>query len=497
MQQQGEILPRKLRSHSKTDKKGELGQQGQSPSQTQEQQPEQMAKVGDIQPQISQNEEVLLQQIPKTDEEWWQLLLKLQAEIRKTTLSEGEVKMLKSSLTMMNTNENLKVTESNRITALEDAMQDQDVKIRILTNIVIRQEETIGSIEERINFVRRAKLRQNIRISGIVEDPKEKAEVTKQKVEAFFKEELEMAEPPKIKSARRVGPQNNIQKRDREVVAKLARTEDKGDIYTSAKNLKGKQNPKKKLYFVNDDLDPEQAEERRKFRELQKENKAESDENKKSIKFVRSRIVVDNEIVVPKVAPPTATEVSRLTDEERMDIKATKLVPTDEHTEEMSDYSSFVQKVKTVDDVRKGYFKLRIRFGDATHISCGYRLSEPLGPFRQEGIDDKEIGAGRTLLNALKKKSVTNIAVYVVRWYGGKKLGNRRFQILEKLAEAAIGTYQFKIRDRSTRLQRSVSQTLLMSFTSQASVLTDVSFDTAEGERTEDGPQMQEKQEIV
>ena len=152
---------------------------------------------------------------------------------------------------------------------------------------------------------------------------------------------------------------------------------------------------------------------------------------------------------------------------------------TDEHSENMSDYASFVQKVKTTEDVKKGYYKLRIRFGDATHISCTYRLADPCGPYRQEGIDDNEIGAGRTILNTLKQKALSDICVYIVRWYGGVQLGPRCFQILTMLTEAVIGTYQFKLceRDRATRALRSLSQSSIESVTSQQ---TDISFDTAE-----------------
>ena len=458
MQNQSDSLPR-LRSHSKADKKGELsGQQGQSPN-------------------MSTPQKEVEEEVPTTNDQWWKVFQNIQTEVRSLKLSENEVKTMKNAESAISSVKTLQMTESARITALEALVKDQDVKIRILTNIVIRQEETVENIEQRMNEVRRMKLRQNIRISGITEDPEETQKVTKQKVESFLKETMEITEPPVVKMARRVGYQTK--QKDREVVAKLANVADKGIIFTNSKNLKDKRNPKKKLYFVNDDLDQEQAEERRKFKVLKDENKAEPEGKRKSVKFIKNRIVIDNEIILPQVMAPTATEVLRLTDEERMEIKTTKMITTDEHSEDLSDYASFVQRVKSVDDVRKGYYKLRIRFGDATHISCGYRLEEPLGPDRQEGIDDKEYGAGRTILKILKQKAAVNMAVFVVRWYGGKRLGNRRFQILEMLTEAALGTYQFK-RDRATRMQRSLSQSSLQSFNSQASVDTDVSFDTAE-----------------
>ena len=452
MQQVDINAPRKLRSSSKTDTK-EPVHQGQGI--------EDMEKMTGA---TSQNGEV-------TNEQIWEAITAIQyqlSDLPKST-TQGKVISLESV-------EALQQTEANRINSLEQLVREQDVKLRILTNIVIRQEETLTGISQTITNLRRNKLRQNVRISGVVEDKDETKTVTKEKVQKFMKEKLEITEPPEIKQAFRVGPKSQVGN-DREIVAKLVNQRDKGLIFTNAKNLKDKKNPKRKLYFVNDDLDPTQAEEKKIFRELKKENKDLQDDKKMTIKFVRNRIVVDNEIITPEVAPPTASDVLRLTDVDRINIKQTKLIAADEHSEDMSDYATFVQKVKNIDDVRRGYYKMRIRFGDATHISCGYRLVEVYGPYRQQGIDDGEIGAGRTILSVLKQKAVTNLCIFVVRWYGGKHLGKRRFQILEMLSNSAIRTYQFKTRDRQARLQRSLSQTSLDSVLSQPS---DISFDTAE-----------------
>ena len=139
----------------------------------------------------------------------------------------------------------------------------------------------------------------------------------------------------------------------------------------------------------------------------------------------------------------------------------------------------YAQKVCTEEDVQKGLMKMRIRFADVTHVSCGYRLNQPYGPYQQGGVDDGEPGAYRAILSILKEKNMENFCVFVARWFGGKKLGPRRYQILKMLTNSAVSTYQFKTRERMNRLQRTLSQTSLDSFTSQD---TDKSFATAEVE---------------
>ena len=227
---------------------------------------------------------------------------------------------------------------------------------------------------------------------------------------------------------------------------------------------------------MNDDLDLQQAEEKRKYRELVNEN-ANLDKGKKmSVKFTKNRIVVDDVIVKSKIQVPMAANVLRLTDPEREDIKTVKIYPAGEHSESGSDYSVFIQKVKSESDVQKGIYKMKIRFGDATHVSCAYRLEEAYGPCNQDGLDDGEFGAGRAILSVMKQRGVSNLCIFVVRWCGEQKLGNRRFEILKQLTTDAISTFQFKLKDRQMRLNHSLSQSSLLSVVPQTS---EISFDTA------------------
>ena len=52
--------------------------------------------------------------------------------------------------------------------------------------------------------------------------------------------------------------------------------------------------------------------------------------------------------------------------------------------------------------------------------------------------DGGETGAGRRLLGMLVENEHTDITVIVIRYYGGKHLGPRRFEIITDLAKRAI-----------------------------------------------------------
>ena len=86
-------------------------------------------------------------------------------------------------------------------------------------------------------------------------------------------------------------------------------------------------------------------------------------------------------------------------------------------TAQHSQFLSYFQKVKSVDEVGKGYHKMKIRYGDVTHIAVAFWLSHTRGPYSQEGSDNGELGAGRFILKVLKQKNVEGVCVYIVHYH--------------------------------------------------------------------------------
>ena len=107
------------------------------------------------------------------------------------------------------------------------------------------------------------------------------------------------------------------------------------------------------------------------------------------------------------------------------EVLSTNMVDGKEHSEKKSEYFSFAQKAKCEQDVIKDLSKLKVKFADATHISCAYRFKKAATPFEQGYEDDCEIGVGHAILSAIQDKGMSEICVYLVRYYGGQHLGNR------------------------------------------------------------------------
>ena len=111
---------------------------------------------------------------------------------------------------------------------------------------------------------------------------------------------------------KRVGPAD---KEDQPVIIKLRNVQDKGKVFENVPKLKGKTNAKRRLFYVNDDLDPEQAEQRNKFQQLLKDKK--DNDYDYHVKLQQNRLIVNNMVIRPHVKAPMTADILRLTDQER------------------------------------------------------------------------------------------------------------------------------------------------------------------------------------
>ena len=197
-----------------------------------------------------------------------------------------------------------------------------------------------------------------------------------------------------------------------------------------------------------------------------------------TIKMMRGRIMINNRELKPQINPPTAVDILKAKPEEMEEILAVKLMEGDEHEEENSEFFSYAQRVRSRSDVDKGYQKMRVKFADATHISCAFILK---GESKSSGfVDDGEIGQGRNILSAINTKQMVNICVYVIRYYGGKHLGKRRFEIAKNLTYAAVRTFRMTRSVRNERLRRTQLNGSQISLASNISEASYISVDGAE-----------------
>ena len=394
-----------------------------------------------------------------TPKKWFDMFTSLNKTLTELKTEVSDLKGLKGKVEHFSTE--WKESVDKGIIDLDNKCDYQDFQVKLLMNIVIRQDERIKTLEGKQTAAFEREIRPNLRISGIVEKKEETRQQLFEEVTSFFKNTMQIEEEIGLADAYRVGAGNT-----RSVVVKLQHPDDKSIIFANASNLKEKTNSKKKAYYVQQENSDQMNEVRQHYSELVRENK--ENDTKLTIKMRRGNIMVNNETMKAKVSAPTVAEIIQLTEAERETIRACKLTTGGEHVEKGSEFISYAVKVKSVAEVDRAYKKMRIKHAGATHVICAYRLDNPIGPYRQQAVDDGDFGLGRAALKVLKKKEIVNTCIFIVRYYGGTHLGKRRFEITEDLTEKAIRSLTHKLIGARRKSQRQLSQSSVTSALSQA-----------------------------
>lgn len=98
------------------------------------------------------------------------------------------------------------------------------------------------------------------------------------------------------------------------------------------------------------------------------------------------------------------------------------LINTNYIIEKKSKFYGFLYSCKNEDEIKNELLKLKKEHKKATHICYAYKISNP---FLEKAVDDGEPSgtAGRPILSVLQKREQKDVCVFVVRYFGGVKLG--------------------------------------------------------------------------
>ena len=170
------------------------------------------------------------------------------------------------------------------------------------------------------------------------------------------------------------------------------------------------------------------------------EAQVEPDENEEidlGIQYTKAGLTIQGSPYRKKVLPPTPLQLLDLNPQQLDSILKLTVNKGDEIRQEKSRFVAFSAEVKTHQDIRNIYMKLKLIQPDARHIACAYYIQGPTHTSR-DFHDDGEPGSGRILLKILEDSQLENKAVFVVRMYGGIKLGAERFSCYAKAAKNAL-----------------------------------------------------------
>lgn len=337
------------------------------------------------------------------------------------------------------------------IKALDNEMTDYKFQLRLLTNIVIRQDQQIAMLTRKINDAQQREMYPNLVITGILEQPNEKPI---QVYNRFVQEQLEIQELIPLHRAYRIGSGLN-----RPLIVELRDPVTyKPKIDKNAGKLKSKSNAKGGRYFIADHLPEEYNENRRRISDLISENKKRQTAEQFKMSAKRGRLLIDEQPYEKIIHPPTPRELMKPDPDLYKVADEIDMVRGKDNTTHGSKFITYAAAVHDTRDVQAAYLKVRMKFADATHVVCAYRLTGVHTPTLQDYVDDGEFGAGRIILNVLKEERLMNIVIFMIRYHGGRNLGPMRFDIFRETTLNAIHKLRKRAEEHKLQQQKQAAQ---------------------------------------
>ena len=106
------------------------------------------------------------------------------------------------------------------------------------------------------------------------------------------------------------------------------------------------------------------------------------------------------------------------------------------YTEKRSKFLAFAFPVATVEEVKAIQDRMQKEYYDARHVCYAYMLGPERKDFRANDNGEPSGTAGKPILGQINSNGLTDIAIFVVRYFGGIKLGTSGLIVAHKAAAA-------------------------------------------------------------
>ena len=220
----------------------------------------------------------------------------------------------------------------------------------------------------------------------------------------------------------------------------LQNQEEKRALLRSKSKLKGWSTNNGKPCYINSYTPTATNEKRDRLQEIfaNNEEKDQEDNSRLQMEFVKGGLKIQNSMYRKKVTPPTLKELIDIDSERLKQIMAIPLNKGQEISTEGNRFVAFTAPAKNFQQIREMYMKMKLTFPSAKHIVCAYWIPGKEDHYCQDFHDNGEHGAGKRLLEMMKQNSITNRAIFVLRYCTDKKIGANRFTVYLKAAASAI-----------------------------------------------------------
>ena len=304
-------------------------------------------------------------------------------------------------------------------------------KNEILTGVVMHMGQVIGDLEKKIESLELDKMKNSIVLTGLQVTGKRSQ--CMEQLESFFNEERQANVCVK-------DFYHTTKEKDSPIVIDFYDKRDKLMVMKNISMLSGLRNENDKPFFVNDHMPAALAEKKQIQKEIYRRAQDEEVLEQQKLEWSKGRLLVDKEIYAPQIHVPTNEEILSLSAKDMERIMNIPICQGKKLRNQTSDFIGYTLSMDSVQRVQEGYLKFKLLHGGARHIVCAYLIPDTQIVIAQGCCDDRENKAGRLLLRWMLDHELECRAFYVVRYYGGAKLGPNRFSSYIEAAEQALLT---------------------------------------------------------
>ncbi len=317
----------------------------------------------------------------------------------------------------------------NDVVELREGKQSLQREIDLLKRIVSKKDREIDELQRGMVEQKRKALQHNLLLHNVKEETQENLQDTvRQVVSKETQIPFEQLQKLNFYAYRMGGLADARRKKPRIIVIELEHLSDKRKLQNSwIRRKKGADDIK-----ITEHLPLETLHKRQLNFQLVK-NAKENAENEKDVhfRFQSDKVLINNQLTRPPVTKVSVQEMFE-TPEEAEEVRSLTSGKSEVISDRGSMFQAVAYNVSSRKDVQKIYRHIVSSNADADHNILAYRL-----PKEEAWHDDREWGAGRFLLEGLKRGSVQNIMVVVSRHFGGTLLGSKRFDHIKTVAVQA------------------------------------------------------------
>ena len=159
------------------------------------------------------------------------------------------------------------------------------------------------------------------------------------------------------------------------------------------------------------------------------------------MRITNGELYVDGRVYEPPVVPPDIRETIFPLDP--VHIQRIKTTKGETHRKGNCCFIGYSAEVKDIGDVRAAYTKVTQLNAQALHVMCAFRLpgADIINLCGYE--DNGEHGGVRVMFQILEECEIYHRAIFVVRYFGNRHLGQARFQLIAAAVRTAITASSF------------------------------------------------------